>query len=128
MENKNAELDSFFYRVSHDLKGPIASLMGLHNLIEQEVTDELSLEYFRMHRSQTNRINKIVMGLIGLTQMKHLQDAKVKINFVSLVDECILSYSYFENFKNIKFIKEIDENLDYASEWAIINTILQKSD
>src|SRR5258706_3728143 len=125
IENKNTELDSFFYRVSHDLKGPIASLIGLHNLVTQEITDPLSMQYFEMYQSQVNRINRIVMGLIGLTQMKHLQDHRVKIDFPSLVDECIDSYSYFENFKNIKFIKEIETSIEYYSEWAIINTILQ---
>jgi signal transduction histidine kinase len=125
IENKNMELDSFFYRVSHDLKGPIASLIGLHNLVTQEVTDPMSMQYFDMYKSQINRINRIVMGLIGLTQMKHLQDNRVKIDFDSLVDECIQSYSYFENFNSIRFIKEIDSTLNYYSEWAIINTILQ---
>jgi signal transduction histidine kinase len=125
IENKNTELDSFFYRVSHDLKGPIASLIGLHNLVTQEVTDPVSMQYFEMYQSQINRITRIVMGLIGLTQMKHLQVHKTKIDFKSLVDECIDSYSYFENFRNIRFIIEIDAELDFHSEWAIINTILQ---
>ncbi len=125
IEIKNTELDSFFYRVSHDLKGPIASLMGLHNLVVREVTDDLSMQYFTMYQAQINRINNIVMGLIGLTQMKHLEDIRVKIDFPSLVEECIESYGYFENFKNIKFIKEIDPQLNFYSEWAIINTILQ---
>jgi signal transduction histidine kinase len=49
---------------------------------------------------------------------------KVKIDFSTLVDECIGSYNYLENFKNIEFIKEIEE-VNYHSEWAIINTILQ---
>ncbi|MBS1680293.1 MAG: tetratricopeptide repeat protein [Bacteroidetes bacterium] len=125
IENKNAELDSFFYRISHDLKGPIASLMGLHNLVEQEVKDELSLQYFKMHQSQIIRIHNIVMGLISLTQMNHLHHVKVKINFTELIDECIQSYRYLDNFKNIEFIKEIEDQLEYTSEWPIINTILQ---
>ena len=124
IETKNAELDSFFYRVSHDLKGPITSLQGLHNLVMREVTDPSSLQYFEMYQSQVNRMYKIVMGLINLTQMKHLSDGKIKIDFQKLVDECIDSYSYFENFKKIKFIKEI-QAVDFYSEWAIINTILQ---
>jgi hypothetical protein len=41
------------------------------------------------------------------------------------VNDCISSYSYQENFKNIKFIIEIQEGIEYFSEWAIINTILQ---
>ncbi len=124
IENKNAELDSFFYRVSHDLKGPITSLQGLHNLITLEVKDPASLQYFDMYRSQVNRMYNIVMSLIDLTQMKHIGGGKVKMDFPSLVDECIGSYNYLENFKNIQFIKEIEE-VDFQSEWVIINTILQ---
>ncbi|MBS1505542.1 MAG: tetratricopeptide repeat-containing sensor histidine kinase [Bacteroidetes bacterium] len=124
IENKNAELDSFFYRVSHDLKGPITSLQGLHNLVMLEIKDPASLRYFEMYHSQVNRIYNIVMGLIDLTQMKHIDKGKVPINFRSLVEDCISSYGYLDNFKNINFILEIEE-LEYHSEWAIINTILQ---
>lgn len=124
IENKNAELDSFFYRVSHDLKGPITSLQGLHNLVTLEVKDPAALKYFDMYRDQVNRMYNIVMSLIDLTQMKHMESGKVKINFPALVDECISSCNYLENFKNTQFIKEIGD-VDFHSEWAIINTILQ---
>jgi signal transduction histidine kinase len=125
IERKNAELDSFFYRVSHDLKGPIASLLGLHNLIQLEVKDQNSRHYFDMYQSQITRINNVVMDLINLTRMNHLEENKVKINFQSLIEECIHAYHYMDNFKSITFIKEVDERIEFHSEWAIVNTILQ---
>jgi signal transduction histidine kinase len=125
IEKKNAELDSFFYRVSHDLKGPIASLLGLHNLIQLEVKDENSRHYFDMYQSQITRINNVVMDLINLTRMNHLEENKIKIDFKSLIEECIHAYHYMTNFKTINFIKEIDEQIEFNSEWAIVNTILQ---
>jgi signal transduction histidine kinase len=125
IERKNAELDSFFYRVSHDLKGPIASLLGLHNLIQLEVTDEHSRHYFDMYQSQITRINNVVMDLINLTRMNHMEEHRVKIDFKLLIEECIQAYHYMNNFKAIHFIKEIEENIEYHSEWAIVNTILQ---
>jgi signal transduction histidine kinase len=125
IERKNAELDSFFYRVSHDLKGPIASLLGLHNLIQLEVKDENSRHYFDMYQSQITRINNVVMDLINLTRMNHMEENKVKIDFNLLIEECIQAYHYMNNFKTINFIKEIEENIEYHSEWAIVNTILQ---
>lgn len=125
IEAKNDELDSFFYRVSHDLKGPIASLQGLYGLVKADVTDPVALPYFEMYRSQVNRIHNIVMGLINLTQMKHLEASKEKIDFTSLVNECISSYGYLEIFKKIKFIIEIQDDIEFYSEWTIINTILQ---
>ncbi|MBS1490879.1 MAG: HAMP domain-containing histidine kinase [Bacteroidetes bacterium] len=125
IEAKNDELDSFFYRVSHDLKGPIASLQGLSALVKTDVTDPVALPYFEMYRAQINRIHNIVMGLINLTQMKHLEAAKEKIDFASLVNDCINSYRYIDRFKEINFIVEVQEDIQFFSEWAIINTVLQ---
>ncbi len=125
IENKNAELDSFFYRVSHDLKGPISSLLGLHNLILLEVEDGKSMHYFHLYHSQVKRINNIVIGLINLTRMNHLQAHLEKINFETLIDECFESYSYMPRFRDISFIKELDTKLEFKAEWAIVNTILQ---
>lgn len=125
IENKNAELDSFFYRVSHDLKGPISSLLGLHNLIKMEVQDEKAQYYFDLYQSQITRINNIVMDLIHLTRMGHQEESKVKIDFATLMDECILSYHYLDNYNTIRFVKEIDNSIEFYSQWAIVNTILQ---
>jgi signal transduction histidine kinase len=125
IEKKNAELDSFFYRISHDLKGPIASLLGLYNLVMLEIKDKTALNYFDMYQSQLVRINNIVMDLINLTRMNHDGINRSKINFRILIDDCILSYHYLENFGQIRFVKEIDSTIDFTSEWAIVNTILQ---
>lgn len=125
IEKKNAELDSFFYRVSHDLKGPIASLLGLNNLIKLEVKDEHAQRYFNMYQTQLMRINNIVMDLIDLTRMNNQEENKVRIDFETLLDECIQSYHYVDNFKSIRFIKKIDKDIEFYSVWAIVNTILQ---
>lgn len=124
IEKKNAELDSFFYRVSHDLKGPIASLLGLNNLIKLEIKDEHAQRYFNMYQTQIMRINNIVMDLIDLTRMNNQEENRVRIDFETLLDECIQSYHYVDNFKFIRFIKKID-NIEFYSVWAIVNTILQ---
>jgi signal transduction histidine kinase len=71
IERKNAELDSFFYRVSHDIKGPISSLMGLSSLVSREITHPESLKLFNMYHSQILRVNDIVMGLINLTRISN---------------------------------------------------------
>jgi hypothetical protein len=125
VEKKNAELDSFFYRVSHDLKGPIASLMGLHNLIEYENFDSTATHYFEMYHSQLLRIHTIVMDLIELTRMSHIKEKNVAINFRKIAEDCVHSFVYHENYSRIRFIYEIDDSIVFFSQWIIINTILQ---
>ncbi len=124
VEKKNAELDSFFYRVSHDLKGPISSLLGLYNVVKLDINDPKSLAIFDMYHSQAVRMNDIVIGLINLTEIKNTEKLKSKINFEKLVNECIDSCRYLTNFSSVKFEKSIHV-YDFLAEWAIINTILQ---
>ncbi len=124
VEKKNAELDSFFYRVSHDLKGPISSLLGLNNIVKLDIKDPVALNLFDMYHSQAVRMNDIVMGLINLTEIKNTEKLKSKIDFDKLVNECVNSCRYLPNFENVRVQKEI-ESFDFYSEWAIINTILQ---
>ncbi len=124
IEQKNAELDSFFYRVSHDLKGPISSLLGLHNLVEMEIRDNAALKLFDLYDGQVRRMNNIVMGLINLTAIKNTKELKVRIDFERLVQECVQSCFYLDRSSEVIVTKEI-QPVEYYSEWAIINTILQ---
>ena len=125
IKKKNTELDSFFYRVSHDLKGPITSLMGLNSLIKKENFDEKSMHYLSMYQKQSSRIHNIVMDLINITKISSDKIVPSKIDFVKLIDDCIYSYFYFENFDKIEFKIDVQEGIEFKSEWVIINTILQ---
>ena len=124
IERKNAELDSFFYRVSHDLKGPISSLLGLHNVVKMDIKEESALNLFTMYHSQVLRMNDIIMGLINLTEIKNTEALKTKIDFNRLVDECVSSCQYLPQFTQVNVKKDI-QVFDFISEWAIVNTILQ---
>lgn len=125
VQKKNTELDSFFYRVSHDLRGPISSLLGLNALIEREFFDEEVLKYFNMYKKLSMRIDSIVMDLINITRISSHKIVPVKIDFMRLIEECIHSYSYFDNFDRIQFSIEVEEGIHFKSEWVIVNTILQ---
>jgi len=125
VQKKNTELDSFFYRVSHDLKGPITSLMGLNSLLKKESFDEKSMTYLSMYQRQSARIQNIVMDLINITKISSDKIVPATINFAELIDDCIQSYSYFENFEKIQFKIEVQESIEFKSEWVIVNTILQ---
>lgn len=125
IEKKNAELDSFFYRVSHDLKGPISSLLGLHNLVKHEIKDEVAKQYFDMYQTQIMRINNIVMDLIDLTRMNNTSNNFTRIDFDALIKECISAYHYLPHYSSIRFIKDLQPDIQFHSEWAIMNTILQ---
>ncbi|MGM0581716.1 MAG: tetratricopeptide repeat-containing sensor histidine kinase [Bacteroidota bacterium] len=125
IEKKNTELDSFFYRVSHDLKGPIASLLGLSDLVDKDIKDPDARHFFKMYDHQIRRLNMIVMELINITELNYRDIKLSPINFYEIVDNCISAYAYLPNYSKINFTIDIESNLYFKSEWYIINTILQ---
>jgi signal transduction histidine kinase len=125
IEDKNVELDSFFYRVSHDLKGPISSLRGLSMLAQMEVRDGIALNYIEKQHQQVERLDLIINGLINLTKLNQSALHKTLIDFPKLVDDCIQSFQTHPKFDRIRFRKEIDAELSFYSEWTLLNAIVQ---
>ena len=125
IEKKNAELDAFFYRISHDLKGPISTSLGLSFLARKEIKDELALEYIDRQQQLSERLNHIITGLINLTKLNHTDLKKEKIDFIKLVDECIESSRSLPHFNAITFTKDIQNNIEFHSEWTLLNAIIQ---
>lgn len=125
IEKKNLELDAFFYRVSHDLKGPISSLLGLDVVAREKITDPKTIAYLDQYKSQVLRINGILDSLIKITRISYDSDLKQAIDFQKLISDCINSYEYLPNFDLVKFQVEVDDQVELMAEWALVNTILQ---
>jgi signal transduction histidine kinase len=125
IENKNAELDAFFYRISHDLKGPISSLLGLSFLARVDIKDEQAQVYLEKQHAQVERLNTIINGLINLTKLNNADLQKEKIDFDRLIDGCILSFNTLSNFSQITFKKEVALHIEFHTEWTLLNAVVQ---
>jgi len=96
----NKELDSFVYSVSHNIRGPIASLIGLLNLAKYEhasSTDNLST----IHIMMESRIKRLDATLKEI--LRYSQNARHEVRF--------------ERTEIIPLIKETFENLRYMNEF-----------
>ncbi len=125
ISQKNQELDAFFYRVSHDLKGPITSLMGMDFVAREEIKDKTSIKFLDVINSQVRRINVILDELIKLTQLSNENESKVLIDWNTLIDGCINAFQYLDNFSHVKFEKRLASDITFHAKWALVNTIMQ---
>jgi signal transduction histidine kinase len=125
ISKKNAELDKFVYRVSHDLRGPISSLIGLYSIVKKKITDKDSMYYFDLYNRQINRLNAIIIALIEMTRVRELQVRKDKIDFMKIVDDCLFSFNCLPNYDKISFDININRNLEFYSDKSLMNTIIQ---
>lgn len=122
---KNAELDTFVYRASHDLRGPISSLLGLYQIVQYEIKDEKSLAFFEMFNKQILRLNEIILALINLTKIKENKSGPVQINFMDIINDAIDSFRHLKEFSNIQFKIKVNVKKEFMSDKGMITTILQ---
>ncbi|HCW09185.1 MAG TPA: hypothetical protein DGG95_17650, partial [Cytophagales bacterium] len=64
------DLDTFVYRSSHDLRGPIARLLGLCHLAILEVTDKKSLEYITRLEQTSLEMDILLNRLLRTQEIK----------------------------------------------------------
>jgi signal transduction histidine kinase len=78
------QLDNFLYRASHDLKGPIARLIGLCNIGLIDVSDEKGKDYLKRLQQNALSMDGILSGLLLVNDVRSVvlspQSISVKEN------------------------------------------------
>lgn len=66
----NKELDSFVYSVSHNLRAPLRSVLGLINLarMEDEKQGRLFTDYFRMMETSMNKLDETLKEILDYSR------------------------------------------------------------
>jgi signal transduction histidine kinase len=89
----NNELRQFSYTVSHNLRGPVASLMGLINIID---TSDFTPENSEIHQhiiTSVNRLDNIITDLSKIIDIRHdIFHIRQKINLEAEVREIMKGF------------------------------------
>lgn len=67
----NTELRQFSYAVSHNLRGPIASLLGLINLIDQSSVESKHADVLHHIKISANQLDAIIKDLNKIIDIRH---------------------------------------------------------
>ena len=77
---RNEELDAFAYSVAHDLKNPIASMMGFASLVQNyydRMSDEKIKEYLSLIMEGGYKLKSIINALLMLAGVSKMQQAEL---------------------------------------------------
>jgi len=86
----NNELRQFSYTVSHNLRGPVASLLGLFDLIDQHELSENNRELFAHIKTSTQRLDVIITDLSKIIDIRHdIFKIRQRINLDTEINEIV---------------------------------------
>jgi hypothetical protein len=127
-KNSNQEDDSLnilLYKVTHDIKGPISSIIGLTNLGLAETNDKNSKEYFLRIKKNAEKLHSFVAELLNATKISIKETDYEPINFKEIIDDILNSLQFIPNFKKIKINLNIQEGIVFHSDSMMIYSIFQ---
>ena len=88
----NAELDSFAYSVSHDLKSPLRAIDGFTRLLDEEVGPRLSAEERQLLDrvlASTQRMGSLIHDLLALARVSQGVLERRTVNLSKMVDSIL---------------------------------------
>lgn len=81
---KNRELNTFIYKSSHDLRSPIATLLGLIKFAQNETCDEQLISYLKMMEESSERLDQILKTLMDMISFKQVEAKFEEVNLNQL--------------------------------------------
>ncbi len=124
LRKTNTELDNFVYRVSHDLRAPIASVLGITNLAKSENKIEELKNYFDMIANSANQQDEFIKEILDLSKNSRLGVQKDKIKIKTLLNEVFDLHAHSNTDKNILKDIEIDEKHPFVTDKTRLKVVL----
>jgi two-component system sensor histidine kinase UhpB len=121
----NKELETFIYRASHDLRGPLSSIIGLTNVSKAEIRDEASKKYFRMVEASAQKLDATLISLVQSMTMRDMIVNMEEIDFDELIRETLAQLKYHEGFSKIEITVKNTVDEVFRSNRLILTSIFQ---
>jgi len=122
LEKTNDELNRFIYSISHELRAPLVSVIGIINLVKMEGLYDSSGEYWGLIETCSNKLDYYIQKTLQYYKnTKDIPDHS-EVDFHKLVNELIELHAYSD--KDTAFNVSINQNVKFVGDAFRIEVIL----
>lgn len=129
----NKELDSFVYSVSHNLRAPLMSVLGLINLVQLENKngDPVMKNYFEMMQHSIHKLDDTLKEILDYSRNARSALTITEVDITRMVEESFERMKYMEGSENIlKKVEAIQLQPFYTDAYrlsVIINNLVSNA-
>lgn len=121
----NNELDRFVYSVSHDLRSPLTSILGLISFIEEDSKEPETLEHATMIRSSIHRLDGFIKNILIYSKNNRTGLEAQRIPIKRTIRDILASVRNSKEAEGISFQIDIEEEQGFYTDWQRFNTVLE---
>jgi PAS domain S-box-containing protein len=126
LEAANHELEAFCSSVSHDLRAPLRRIGAWSEVLLGEHTGQLDLpgqQQVQRICSETQRMNQLIEGLLGLSRMSGLEMKREAVNLSALARSIAAELCRQDPDRRAEFV--IAEGLEAAGDPTLLHSALR---
>ena len=118
LKKTNAELDKFVYSSSHDLRAPLASVLGLINIIDSHMgSDDIEQkERIDMMKQSIIKLDSFIEDIINYSRNSRMEIEKDEINFEALINQSRQSLKYMSHDSEFKINVKVTQKGKFISD------------
>lgn len=120
----NSELDRFVYSASHDLRAPLASILGLIAVARLDKSNNVE-EYLNLIEKSIHKLDGFIRDIIDFSRNSRLELDTEPIKFESMVHEIIDELKYMDERGLIRKIVEVNGSGDFYTDRKRLAIILR---
>lgn len=119
LQIRNNELDNFVYKVSHDLRAPLSSILGLVHLAGHEQNEDDIREYIGIIENRVKQLDNFINDVLSHSKNLKMEVRVDEINFREIIDNCYNELSYLPHSQNVLRKIAIDGPDFHSDVWRI---------
>jgi signal transduction histidine kinase len=132
LSKRNTELDNFVYSVSHDLRAPISSVLGLINLAKKDIDVDMKDMYLDMISKSALQQDLFIKEILDQSRNSRLEIKREEILFENLIDETFnqLNFATSTGQTVVKVINVNQHHPFFSDRWrlkVILNNLISNA-
>lgn len=119
LKTRNIELDNFVYKVSHDLRAPLSSILGLVNLAKLPGNTDNPMDYIDIIGNKVEHLDHFIGDVLSHSKNLKMEVSVCKVDFTPIIERAFAELNYLEGAKEM--LRNVSvEGIDFYSDpWRI---------
>jgi PAS domain S-box-containing protein len=115
LKRRNEELDTFVYRISHDLRSPICTIQGLVNMYQNDPVKNNHPEYIKLIKSTINKLFVFIDQTLSHSENLNTPIRSHLVDFEEIIRDVVYSHKQLPEWPQVKVKTQVSAG-DYYSD------------
>jgi PAS domain S-box-containing protein len=116
---RNAELDNFVYKVSHDLRAPLSSILGLVNLAKLPDNDDNPMDYINIIGQKVADLDHFISDVLSHSKNLKMELTLAKVDFNTIISRTFTDLNYLEGASDVIVYRKVNGSDFYSDPWRV---------